>query len=244
MDVTYRGRAVSLADTLVIADLHLGKAAASSVEFPLGAIEDVVERVEGLLARFEPDEFVVAGDALHSFGRVPEAVEEAIADLARAAREAGARPVFVVGNHDTMLDSVWNGPTEDEYVIEGDGTDDGDSAGDGGGSITVICHGHEEPEAEADRYIVGHDHPAIVIEGQKRQCFLSGRSAYRGADVLVLPTFNRLVEGVSVNGRIGETRPELSPLVTDVGLFRPIVYDEEAEETLEFPPLRQFSRML
>lgn len=232
MDPTYRDRAALLGDALVLADLHFGKGEASSVEFPLGAEDDAVERLSALLDEFEPAEVVFAGDVFHSFDYVPEVAERALSEVTAAVRDAGARPVLLEGNHDTMLGSVWSGDLRCEYELD---------AGEG---TTVVCHGHEEPETAADRYVVGHDHPSIVIEGRKRPCFLDGRGVYRGSDVLVLPSFNRLVEGVSVNGRIGTARPELSPLVTRIAQFRPIVYDEDAAETLTFPPLGQFERML
>jgi hypothetical protein len=36
----------------------------------------------------------------------------------------------------------------------------------------------------------------------------------------------------------------MSPLVPDVGAFRPLVRDEAADETLSFPRLAEFRRML
>ncbi|WP_123537389.1 metallophosphoesterase [Halosimplex salinum] len=233
MDPDYRDRAVYVDGTLVLADLHFGKGAASSVEFPIGAGEDCAERLTSLLEHFEPEEVVLAGDVFHSFDYVPDSAEDALSLVSEAVRDAGARLVVVEGNHDTMLDSAYAGDLHAEYVLETEGTE-----------TVVVTHGHEEPERTADSYIVGHDHPAIEIEGQKRPCFLVGGGAYRRSDVFVLPPFNRLVEGLSVNGRLGGSRPELSPLVTRVSQFRPVVYDEESEETLTFPPLGQFSRML
>lgn len=241
MEPVYRDRAVVLGGALVVADLHFGKGAASNVEFPLGGEDDAVERLGALLEHFDPDEVVLAGDVVHSFQYVPDVAEAGLADLERTVRAAGARLVVVAGNHDAMLDSVWDGDLHDEYTIT-DGEYDGENSGSG--ERIVVCHGHEEPETPADAYVIGHDHPTVVIEGQKRPCFLDGRGVYRRSDVLVLPSFNRLVEGVSVNGRVGTARPELSPLVTNVAAFRPVVYDDEAEEALEFPPLGQFERML
>jgi len=232
MSLDFRDRALSLDDTLVLADTHFGKGAASTVEFPMGAGEDCVDRLAALLDHFEPAEVVLAGDVFHSFDYVPDTAERALTDLSRTVREAGARLVVVRGNHDTMLDAAYAGDIVDEYELD---------AGEG---TTVVCHGHEEPETDADRYVVGHDHPAIVIEGQKRPCFLVGNGAYRRSDVVVLPPFNRLVEGLSVNGRLGTARPELSPLVTRVASFRPVVHDEDSDEVLRFPPLGQFERML
>ena len=227
----YRDRAALVGDALVLADLHLGEGAASAVEFPVGASADVVDRVETLLDAFDPAEVVLAGDVFHTFDHVPDPAERAFDALVAAVREAGARPVVVEGNHDAMLGSVWSGPLHDAYRLSDP------AAG------TVVCHGHEAPGIEADRYVIGHDHPAIVIEGRKRQCYLVGRGVYEDSDVVVLPAFNRLVEGVTVNGRIGEPG-ERSPLLTDTGRFRPVVYDREADETLEFPALDRFRRLL
>ncbi|WP_436906591.1 metallophosphoesterase family protein [Halosimplex marinum] len=233
MDPEYRDRAAYLDGTLVLADTHFGKGEASTVEFPVGAGEDCVERLDGLLDRFDPEEVVLAGDVFHSFDYVPDSAAEALSGVRRAVRDAGARLVVVEGNHDTMLDAAYAGDLHDEYELDTDGAE-----------TVVVTHGHEEPNTSADAYVVGHDHPAIEIEGRKRPCFLVGDGAYRRSDVLVLPSFNRLVEGVSVNGRIGTARPELSPVVTGISQYRPVVYDEDSEETLRFPPLGQFSRML
>jgi putative SbcD/Mre11-related phosphoesterase len=233
MDPEYRDRAVYLDGTLVLADTHFGKGEASTVEFPVGAGEDCVERLAGLLDRFDPEEVVLAGDVFHSFDYVPDSAAEALSGVRRTVRGAGARLVVIEGNHDTMLGAAYSGDLRDEYELDTDGAE-----------TVVVTHGHEEPDTPADAYVVGHDHPAIEIEGRKRPCFLVGDGAYRRSDVLVLPSFNRLVEGVSVNGRLGTARPELSPLVTGISQYRPVVYDEDSEETLTFPPLGQFSRML
>jgi len=222
----FRDRALVLGDTLIVADLHVGMAARSGVEFPVGERADLVERFEALLSAVRPAEAVVAGDLLHAFSSVPRGVGGTLRDLRRTAREAGVRPVVVRGNHDTMLESVWEGPVDEAYRV--DGTD------------TVVCHGHDPPDAPAARYVVGHDHPVIEIEGQRRPCHLRG--GYGGAEVIVLPAFTRLAPGAVVNGmRAADFQ---SPLVTDVDALRPVVRDAEAGETLEFPPLGEFRRML
>jgi hypothetical protein len=234
-DLTYRDRAVYLpaAETLVVADLHVGRAEASDVAFPLGEGADLRERLAALVAAFDPTEVVFAGDVLHRFDAATVGAESRLSDLAAVCREAGAELVLVRGNHDTMLETVWDGDVLDEYAV--------DSAGDADDPGVVVCHGHAEPAADASLYVVGHVHPAITIEGRRRPCYLYGDVAHRGADVLVLPAFTRLAAGVPVNGMRGETR---SPLVGDVDAFRPLVYDADAEETLSFPPLGEFRRML
>lgn len=225
-EITVQELAIMLDDVLVVADLHVGRGAASNVELPVGDGDQMVERLADLCTDCEPSEVVIAGDLLHSFQTIPGPVRDTLRGLKQAARDVGARVVVTPGNHDTMLDAVWSGPTEAEYRL----------------GETVICHGHVEPESEAERYIIGHDHPTIEIEGQRRPCVLAGEGVYNGADVIMLPSFNDFVRGVCINDmRAGEF---MSPLVTDTDAFAPIVRDCDARETLEFPPLGAFRHRL
>jgi putative SbcD/Mre11-related phosphoesterase len=243
MDAQFRDRAVYLPgeDALVVADLHVGRDAASALELPLGEPEDLTERLADLLATFDPAEVVVAGDLLHAFDRVPEGVEETVAVLRKTVGDAGAELVVVRGNHDSMLSSLLgrlDSAVHDEYRV-----------GD-----TLVHHGHAEPEKgkvsgsedgdrdEVTRYVVGHDHPAIEIEGTRHPCLLYGPGTYRGADVLVLPAFNRLAPGTTVNGMW--TSDFQSPVVTDADALRPVVWDDDSAEMLSFPPLGEFRRLL
>lgn len=228
MAFTLQDRAVYLpdADTLVLADLHLGKDAASNVELRLGEHEDITERFAALVDAFTPERVVVAGDLLHSFSSLPRGVLETVRTLERTAADAGAEVVVTPGNHDTMLGSVWKGQTADEVT-----------AGD-----WVVCHGHRPPESAADGYVAGHDHPTISIEGQRRPCYLWGPGAYRGADVLLLPSFTKLAAGVEVNRM--RARDFQTPLVGDADAFHPLVWDEAGEEVVEFPPLGEFRSLL
>lgn len=228
MGLTFRDRAVIVGGTLVIADLHLGRERSADVELSLGSESAMRERLETLLADHNPRDVVVAGDALHSFDSLPPGVASAFEGLRESVADHGADLIITPGNHDVRLDAVWDGPTPDSYTLA-----DGE---------TVVLHGHEPPEPSAERYLIGHDHPAIEIEGRKRPCFLRGVGAYRGSDVVVLPSFNELVAGVRINGmRAADFH---SPLIQNAGAFRPIVRDGNAAETLEFPPLGSFREML
>jgi putative SbcD/Mre11-related phosphoesterase len=225
-DATFRDRAVFLDGTLVLADLHVGQGVTSNVEFPVGDGADMVDRFEALCDHFEPEEVVVAGDLLYSFDGVPRLAESTLGGLQSAADAAGVRIVVTPGNHDTMLDTVWSGPTTPDYRLDG----------------TVVCHGHVEPTEDATRYVIGHDHPTITIEGQRRPCYLVGEGTYEGSDVLMLPSFNRLVSGVEVNDM--RSREFMSPLLRDIGSMAPHVLDPEAGEALAFPPLGEFRGQL
>ncbi|UPV73278.1 metallophosphoesterase [Halorussus limi] len=236
MDAQFRDRAVYLPaeDALVVADLHVGRDAASAVELPLGERTDLTDRLADLLAAFDPATVVVAGDLLHAFDRVPAGVAETVAALRETVADAGADLVVVRGNHDAMLDAVSDELAADSGRVS---TPDEFRVGD-----TLVVHGHAAPEASADRYVVGHDHPAIEIEGSRHPCLLYGPGTYRGGDVLMVPAFNRLAPGTTVNGM--RARDFQSPVVRDADALRPVVWDADRGETLSFPPLGEFRRML
>ncbi|WP_439025832.1 metallophosphoesterase [Haloarchaeobius sp. DT45] len=230
-DLRFADRAVYLpdADALVCADLHLGKAHASSVDFPLNEGPDMADRLAALLDTFDPDTVVFAGDVLHSFTTVPVPARKALDQLVDVVA-ADAELVLVRGNHDTQLDRVTDLSVHDSCRLA-DGT--------------VVCHGHEEPggiEDPVDRYVVGHDHPTIDVEGRTYPCFLYGPDAYRGSDVLVLPSFTTLAAGMTVNRMRGSDFQ--TPFVSHPDRFQPVVRDEAGGETLRFPPLGEFRRLL
>jgi len=222
-----RDRAAYLpeADTLVLADLHLGRSRTSNVELPLPEREAIERRLGDLLAAVDPGTVVFAGDVCHAFGTLPDGVAESFAAVRDRVGAAGADLVVVRGNHDATLDSLADPVSEHRL---GDGT--------------LVCHGHEEPASGADRYVIGHDHPAIEIEGQRHPCFLWGEGAHRGRDVLVVPAFTELAAGVPVNGLSG--RDAQSPLLDEPGAFRPIVREEDGGETFVFPALSEFRDLL
>lgn len=227
MTITFRDRAVLIEETLVLADLHFGRAATSAVEAPIADGADVVTRLVELLDAVTPETVVLAGDVLHAFDTIPPAVESRLAELDERVGDAGAELIVVAGNHDTMLDRIWGGSIADQYRLDG---------------RTVVVHGHERPAVEAQRYVLGHDHPAIEIEGQRRPCFLQGPGGPDGSEVVVLPAFNRFAAGVPVNGM--DASDFQSPLVVAADPLEPIVRDERADETLRFPPLGSFRHRL
>jgi putative SbcD/Mre11-related phosphoesterase len=221
-----RDRAAYLpdADALVIADLHLGRARTSNVEFPLPERASVERRLAGLVDAFDPRRVVLAGDVCHAFGTAPEGVAESLDAIRERVADAGAGLVVVRGNHDPMLDSLADPVSEHRL---GDGT--------------LICHGHEDP-GDADRYVIGHEHPAIDIEGRRHPCFLWGEGVHSGSDVLAVPAFTELAAGTPVNTMRG--RDAQSPLLSDLGAFRPLVREADSGETFVFPPLSSFRELL
>ncbi len=238
-DICVHDRAAYLprADTLVCADLHIGREERAGVEFPLGEHDDLCERLEALCARFDPARVIFAGDVLHSFSGPSIAARRTLESLAEIVADHDATLTIIEGNHDTALSAVWDGSTVSAVELEAEPN-------------TLITHGHTIPgrsmspdfPAEPDRVVIGHDHPAIEIEGVRHPCFLSGSDQRHGASVFVLPAFNRLAPGVVVNN--ADTSALRSPYVTDLGGFSPIVYDADTDEALRFPPLSELRRVL
>lgn len=218
---TYRDRAVLLDETLVLADLHLGREQSSNLELSVGSERAIRNRLDQLVTTYAVEEVVIAGDLLDAFDSLAPAVATAFERIHECLREHGCQLVVTSGNHDVLLEAVWDGPTQAEYEL-GDGR-------------TVVLHGHELPETDAARYVIGHDHPAIEIEGRKRACYLRGGGAFRGADVIVLPAFNELVPGVTINGMVSSDFH--SPMIANADAMRPIVREDVSGETLDFPPL-------
>lgn len=217
-------RACLLGETLVVADLHVGRDATSMVEMPLGERGDLTDRLGSLLDAHAPTEVVVAGDLLHSFSTVPKGVPETVAAVETLVADAGADLVVTPGNHDAMLGEIGDATTADAHRV----------------GETVVCHGHERPPIDAERYVVGHEHPAIEIEGQRRPCFLYGPGVTDGADLLVLPAFSRLAAGSVLNGMA--TADCLSPLLGDLDACRPVVVTGDGP--LPFPSLGELRGFL
>lgn len=227
LDFTVRDRAAYLpaVEALVLADLHLGKIESSRLMLPSDEVSSLVGRLKTLVDEFDPSSVVVAGDILHDFGSVPRSVESSLTTLHEDLSDLGVEVIFVKGNHDTLLETQLD-PVEAYACSDG----------------TVVCHGHVEPTIDGSRYLIGHEHPAIRISGQRKPCYLYGESVYRGADVLALPAFSGLITGTPINNLRGADLQ--SPLLADLDEFKPMLYDEAADETLVFPRLREFRGVL
>lgn len=227
--VRFADRAVYLADVdaVVVADLHFGRGESSRVEAPIDATEPIRRRISALLDRFDPETIVFAGDLLHSFDHLPKVAVDAVEGLWDDCTDAGVDPVAIAGNHDTRLAECWPGIVTDVVTLA-DGT--------------VVCHGHTSPEQRGHRYVVGHAHPAITIEGVKRPCSLFGEDAYRGGELVVLPAFTTLAGGVDLAGRRASDLP--SPLISSLSTLQPVIRDDERDDTLWFPPVGQLRSLL
>lgn len=164
--------------TLVVADVHLGKAAAlraEAIAVPSGSTTSDLDRLSRLLATTGATRLVILGDFLHAReGRAPRTL--AAARRWRAAH-AALEIVLVRGNHDRR-----SGDPPDELrflCVDAPFVEEG----------VAFVH---EPEPVRGAYTLGgHLHPGVRLKGRARErvhlpAFVLGRR------LGVLPAFGSL----------------------------------------------------
>jgi hypothetical protein len=192
--------------------------------FPLQENKILIERLDEVLDRFSPDTFVLAGDILHSFNRLDPNVKEKFELLLVRIRKR-CNPVILRGSHDTMLPLMTN-----------DFLDRYDACG------FTFVHGYNDIIENFNNLILGHEHPAIQIEMERHPCFLYGRSILDGKDMMILPAFNPLCQGTSINRM--DRNDFMSPLIKRIDVAQLIPVIEIQNEVMEFPKLRDLRQYL
>jgi DNA ligase-associated metallophosphoesterase len=164
-------------DLLLVADLHLGKAASlrqQGIVVPGGSGAATLARLDAALAVSGAAQLMVLGDLLHArVGRTPQ-LDQLVGSWLE--QHPGLRWSLLVGNHDRAagvpanwrLESIAQGEQIGPFVL------------------------HHHPQPSPDGYVLcGHTHPAVRLAGPGRQrarlpCF------WFGTAVGVLPAFGEL----------------------------------------------------
>lgn len=167
---------------LIVADLHLGKAAtfrAMGIPVPDGSMEKDLFRLEQLLDQYEVKRCIVVGDLVHHHSGLTERTLETMENTICK----GSLPVdLVVGNHDRALLRAskriqdWPVQLHPQRLL-----------------IPPFAFEHH-PVANPDHYtFCGHLHPKVAIKlGRSRQecpCFIFGK------EWAVLPAFGTFTGG-------------------------------------------------
>ncbi|MDB4652672.1 ligase-associated DNA damage response endonuclease PdeM [Akkermansiaceae bacterium] len=172
------GRAVFLpaSQTLVVADLHLGKSATfrkRGLPVPEGSNEADLARLQSLVDLKKPDQLVIAGDLFHS----ADGMSQATITTFHAWLKALNLPVILTeGNHDRRS---WF--TRHKFPIEvtpGLETDD-----------LIITHDPADIPADQSG-IAGHIHPGVRIRESARQSLRITGFFLRAGRQLILPAFS------------------------------------------------------
>jgi putative SbcD/Mre11-related phosphoesterase len=215
------GKALKLGNNLIIADLHLGYEVAMAKEgFYLPRVfHETVVKLEMLLKKEKPKRLVINGDLKHSF--VPEWRErkelEAFFDRISPLVE---EVVLVRGNHDVGI--LWLKELGVEVLDELEI-----------GSWKLV-HGHKLVEGE--RFIIGHEHPAIRLRDEvgaliKVPVFLIGEK------LIVVPAFSPWAYGNDVLREV--VSPFLRFFREDFRVLVPL-----DDELLDFGRLSSLSKAL
>lgn len=160
---------------LLIADIHIGKAAAYRAlgqPVPQGTTAANLQRLDALLQRFDCRQLIFLGDFLHAPGSRTPATLAALAEWRE--RHAGLAMTLVRGNHDKRAGD----PPEDLRI----------AVVEEPLLLSPFALQHE-PRAHASHHVLaGHLHPAYPLRGRGRQrlrlpCFVLGN------EVSLLPAF-------------------------------------------------------
>jgi putative SbcD/Mre11-related phosphoesterase len=219
--------ALTVGNTLVVADLHIGieyELSLSGIHVP-SQIERRIERVLGFLSEVKARRVVLLGDIKHCVSKTSPLERHDVPHFLRSLAERV--PIDILpGNHDGGI----------EYLIPRNtrfGIEIHRSKGCNINNVALI-HGHTWPSLEllsCDYVIVGHNHPVVRLadplgyvsikpvwirarfnEGILRQRFPE-LGLFNNPGVIIMPAFNELVGGISFNEASYETL--LGPLFSN-----------------------------
>jgi DNA ligase-associated metallophosphoesterase len=142
--------------TLVVADLHLGKAAtfrAAAIPVPGGTTAETLSRPSQAIDHSKAERLVILGDLIHAYkGRAAHTIA---AVTAWRHDYTNIDVLLVRGNHDLH---AGNPPTDWQMTCL-----------DGPVPDPPFIYRHE-PQPAADGYVLaGHLHPSVVLSGRGRQ---------------------------------------------------------------------------
>jgi DNA ligase-associated metallophosphoesterase len=190
--------AAGMPSTLIVADLHFGKAAtfrARGLPVPKGTTAGTLRRLDALLAASGAQRLIVLGDFLHA--REAHAADTLAALRAWRARHEALEIVLVEGNHDRHAGAPpadlairiehepWRLPLAEQFAL---------------------CH---HPQRVADAVVLaGHLHPCIWLRGSgddslRLPCFWWQARA-DGGGLLLLPAFGEFTGGAPIERTPGD----------------------------------------
>jgi len=141
--------------TLVVADVHLGKAAAfraGGIPVPEGGDADDLARLLALVRKHAAARLVIAGDLFHAPAGVTPALEALVAGFLT---NLGVPFLLATGNHDAKLRGLPAGITAAPWV---DLTSDGPR----------VVHDPADATATGRFQLAGHLHPVFRLRDGRR----------------------------------------------------------------------------
>lgn len=187
------------AGTLLVADLHWGKAAvfrSAGIPIPEDVLDADLRRLGILITEARAERVLVLGDLVHATKGLTASSIDLITTWRRHLPVAFS---VVTGNHDRGF----------QEMLRQWGIDDLGVAVEEG----PFCFRHE-PIVSTSHYVwAGHVHPMFCLQGQgdkiRLPCF------WLRAGMTVLPSFSLLTRGSNISLEVGET----ALMVNDQGVF-------------------------
>ena len=177
--------------TLLLADLHLGKAAAfrrAGLAIPEGDTEASLQRLDALIERWQPAEVILLGDLLHvRLGEDPALGEQI---LSWRARHAERHVTAIIGNHDRGLERLAPSLQCCAEGIERDG---------------LVLRHHPPTRPTARAWLAGHWHPVARLAAGGDSLRVPAFVEIIG-EGLVLPAFGGLTGGTAIAAGRGRRR--------------------------------------
>jgi DNA ligase-associated metallophosphoesterase len=164
---------------LIVADLHLEKGSSGAARgrlLPPYDTRATLEKLAGVLDRFEAEAVIALGDSFHDGGAGERIAEEdlEILRLIQAEREW----LWITGNHDPEIDARMGGEARAEVELSG------------------LALRHVPRQGRITHELAGHLHPAAKLSMHgatlRRPCFVGNGLR------LVLPAFGAFTGGLNV----------------------------------------------
>lgn len=177
--------------TLIVADVHLGKAASfrrGGVPIPRGTTDADLTRLTNLVAEFAPQRLIVLGDLVHDRRGLTTGLQRLVA--AWRTRHSTLEWLVVNGNHDRRAGEL---PPEWQVRNVGDRL-----------TLAPFVLRHD-PEPAPDGYVLaGHIHPSVALHDDAARTRLRMPCFWFGAEFGVLPAFGRFTGTHTVRPRVGD----------------------------------------
>lgn len=217
--------------SVLLADLHIGYETVLEGEgfaMPRVQNEQMLERINAAIDRFDPDSLIIVGDFKHNFDRNLSAEWNGVEKMVEAVSKR-SRMIVIRGNHDNYLANILSkrGIELKHELLLGD---------------LKIVHGHKTTAPWDGGMVFGHEHPAITLReatgaSVKIPCFLYSPDANR----LVLPAFSPLALGSDIIRTPDEER--MIPLLRNTGTGSYLVYGFSSDQLLNYRSISDLRRI-
>lgn len=177
--------------TLIVADMHLGKAASfrrGGIPIPRGTTDADLARLTKLVAELAPSRLIVLGDLVHDRRGLTAGLRRLVAGWRD--RHHKLEWLVVAGNHDRRAGELpleWRVDNFGDRLMLGP---------------FILQH---DPEPATEGYVLaGHIHPSVALHDDAARTRLRMPCFWFGAEFGVLPAFGRFTGTYTVKPRVGD----------------------------------------